>query len=1094
MMRKGIFFAGILLIAQISFAQYIMKTEDGQARPDKPQPISGTPLLNTPELMKYLQSLGDDVFAKSLKKAAENDIGDIKNFYVSNMETNTFESVEFKLLAKGTLAQVWCSTEELNNGHLTQAVADTFLLYLERKSGQSSVNPHEGIIAIDQQYFGQPPDKDGDGLVDALLTDIKDGWEPGSSSGFVAGFFYSMDQTNISGKSNKADIIYLDSYPGIFYNGNVDPNGALQTIAHEYQHLIHFNYDQNEYTFMNEGLSENAEYITGLYTRSAYRYLSNVNVPIFRWNRSDALPDYSRASLFYNYVGDRFGVQNYKYFTQNPLAGPSGFNAALDSAGYAGVNIEEVIHDFHIANLLNDRSVDEKYGYLNPARRGMYIPEQYGYKVFQEAGNTGDVSIMQGAAAYLTFDNIEVQEAAFSFPENVKVSAVIRQADGETSVIPLGSGSTVTFSGINNQAMPLIQYVISNTQPSGNEDTYSETSKISWIINGAKSFRYLSLSTYGTTPKFYWALPYYNNSNIGRFGFSNKYVMPQDGALSKLKLYIASGIDGSTNDSIKVKGEGRLRIAVYSDSSGAPGAAIAEDTISFSQIRPDWNMFDIDDWNLFFKKGDVFHAVYELMVPVVDNKVNSIPLRLDDGRGEQNVTKIMTSPDEFVDMFIDDDTHGQHGVWNEVVYKVTSQEAPQNVKAVSGDGSVQLSWSKSYYKDFKMYKIYGGTSAHPVTPLDSVMYADTTSIVISGLINGKKYYFRITQVNLQGEESDWSNEVNATPMSRAFADMELGVLQNPIFTEYIDIFLSSNEALDPTKIAASLKQGGSSMGIGLVNKDGSNKVFQNTKLKLQAEGEISIIVKARLPFSVSDTYDTLSFTTKRLLKTTQNNISSFDGRVQLKIDKNSVKKAFTMMVIPVRDKERYTLGRKIVINGEKYACITQPLFFSPGNRSFEGELQWDYNEDGARYVFIARVEDNRYYPLNTRFDENTKRLFAHVNISGKYLLLKSLSGKENITTDLPGSFTLAQNYPNPFNPQTTIKFALPRNETVRLEIFNMLGQKVRTLINAELSAGYHRFIWNGKNTLGEPVSSGIYFYRLQAGDAFVKIKKMTLIR
>jgi hypothetical protein len=1089
----------ILLIPQFSQAQYIMKIEGGQ-QPYKPQPISGTPILNTPELMSYLKSLGGDVFAKSLKKPLENDLGTVKNFYVNNMETNTFESVEFKLLAKGTLAQVWCSTAELSNGHLTQAVADTFLLYLENKSGNSSVNPNEGIIAIDQQYFGQPPDKDGDGLVDALLTDIKDGWEPGSSSGYVAGFFYSMDQTNISGKSNKADIIYLDSYPGIYYSGVVDPNGALQTIAHEYQHLIHFNYDQNEYTFVNEGLSENAEYITGLYTRSAYRYLSNVNVPIFRWDRSDALPDYSRTSLFFNYIGDRFGVENYKYYTQNPLAGPAGINAALENSGYSGVILEDVIHDFHIANLVNDRTVDEKYGYINPARKGLNIPEQYGYKVFSDAGNTGNISLMQGGAGYLTFDNIDIQEATFTFPANIKVSAVVYQADGSVSVKPVYSGMTITLSGNNDEIMSKIQYVISNTQPSGNENTYTETTKISWEINGAKSFHYQTLSTYNPVAKFSWGLPYYNSSGVGRLGFTNKYTMPEDGYLSQMKLYVVFGIDGSTGDTIKIKGEGQMRLAVFNDDNGLPGSVLAEDTLDFSEINVNWNSFNIDSWNLFLNEGDIFHAYYEFITPKVDTlfsgqnnpRTNVVPLRLDDGGGEQNVSKIITSPENYTDMFTDDETHGQHAVWNEIVYKVIGQEAPRGLKAVSGDKSVQLTWAKSYYKDFKMYRIYGGETEHPVTLIDSVMNSDTTAIIIKGLTNGQKYYFRMTVVNTAGIESDWSAEVNAKPMSRAFADIELGVLQNPVFTEYIDIFLSSNETLDPTSVAASLKQGGSSRGIGLVNKDGTNKVFQNTKIKLQAEGDISIIAKVKLPFSVSETYDTLAFTTKHLSKQVDNLIKSFDQTVRMKIRKNSIKSNFTMLVIPV--KSNNVNYNEIDINNEKYIPVSDPLFFSPYNREFDGEIQWEYKGEEGRNIFITKVEDNEFSLIATRFDDKKQTLSANVAGSGKYILLKSLSGKENMTMDIPNSFTLAQNYPNPFNPQTTIKFSLPKAKMVRLEIFNMLGQKVRTLINAELPAGYYHFIWNGKNTLGESVSSGIYFYRLQAGDSFSQIKKMTLIR
>ena len=99
----------------------------------------------------------------------------------------------------------------------------------------------------------------------------------------------------------------------------------------------------------------------------------------------------------------------------------------------------------------------------------------------------------------------------------------------------------------------------------------------------------------------------------------------------------------------------------------------------------------------------------------------------------------------------------------------------------------------------------------------------------------------------------------------------------------------------------------------------------------------------------------------------------------------------------------------------------------------------------------------------------------------------------NDLTALPKTYDVAQNYPNPFNPTTTIKFALPAASDVKLEIYNVLGQRVRTLVNGRVEAGYHRVEWDGRNELGHQVATGIYIYRFQAGD-FVKVKKMILMK
>jgi len=94
---------------------------------------------------------------------------------------------------------------------------------------------------------------------------------------------------------------------------------------------------------------------------------------------------------------------------------------------------------------------------------------------------------------------------------------------------------------------------------------------------------------------------------------------------------------------------------------------------------------------------------------------------------------------------------------------------------------------------------------------------------------------------------------------------------------------------------------------------------------------------------------------------------------------------------------------------------------------------------------------------------------------------------------LPTVYALTQNYPNPFNPTTTIDYSIPKSGNVELVIFNMTGQKVRTLVSGKQDAAFYKIVWDGRNDLGENVASGMYFYRLVSG-SFSKIEKMTLIK
>ena len=95
---------------------------------------------------------------------------------------------------------------------------------------------------------------------------------------------------------------------------------------------------------------------------------------------------------------------------------------------------------------------------------------------------------------------------------------------------------------------------------------------------------------------------------------------------------------------------------------------------------------------------------------------------------------------------------------------------------------------------------------------------------------------------------------------------------------------------------------------------------------------------------------------------------------------------------------------------------------------------------------------------------------------------------------LPVVFDLANNYPNPFNPATTIKYALPQAADVALTVYNVLGQPVRTLVAEHQSAGRYVVEWDATNNSGHSLSSGMYFYRLEAGGEFREVKKMLLLK
>jgi flagellar hook assembly protein FlgD len=99
---------------------------------------------------------------------------------------------------------------------------------------------------------------------------------------------------------------------------------------------------------------------------------------------------------------------------------------------------------------------------------------------------------------------------------------------------------------------------------------------------------------------------------------------------------------------------------------------------------------------------------------------------------------------------------------------------------------------------------------------------------------------------------------------------------------------------------------------------------------------------------------------------------------------------------------------------------------------------------------------------------------------------------------LPTEYGLSQNYPNPFNPTTSIKYALPVQSKVAIHIYNVLGQRVRTLMNDDVAAGYHIAEWNGTGNEGQQLASGVYFLQMSAtgtnGKTFSEIRKLMMLK
>jgi len=300
------------------------------------------------------------------------DIGSISIFLVRNLSTNELEEIEFELLMTDSLSKFYGEVSEIATGNINlSTVEELFHTFTSSTLDADSLNLQNGIRSAEETMLGSPPTINNDVIVNILLMDIRDGYF--NSGEFVAGFFDPQDQflcMNQNGlnwqpeanentcsypyswtsNGNGENIIYIDSNPSIIDGDGLE--NALFTLAHEYQHLLHWNADIREgyfgstgtgWTFhnpwINEGISDLMPSILGLGIRDYSSFFDNPTIGLDEWSEigsSSTLPYYAKSALFFQYlyeleglylVGDVFGSSNQGLISIKELYDEKGFES-----------------------------------------------------------------------------------------------------------------------------------------------------------------------------------------------------------------------------------------------------------------------------------------------------------------------------------------------------------------------------------------------------------------------------------------------------------------------------------------------------------------------------------------------------------------------------------------------------------------------------------------------------------------------------------------------------------------------------------------------------------------------------------------------
>lgn len=498
-MKKWVIKSALIIaaasIAQYAAAQHVEELPAGSDRveisphwgdPDYEPIHRSSHLLNRPEIREvyeeYLERRDDPGFReKSLLEVQDYDIGDTKAFYVINFEESQggpddYDEITFELSGQNDRIRLWVEQDELGEDQVSESVISGMMEVLTDQTPAGSIDPERGLYDINKELFGDYPNVDGTGILNILITDVQEARDEEERNLITLGFFNPRDLNPTASNSNAADIIYLNSNPFI-YGGNFGPSNWHSTLSHEIQHLIHGNYGGLN-LFQNEGQSEMSEILTG-YRPRPMNFLSQPeertgmvasrqSQGLFRWRsgQNEVLQDYERAGLLHTYLAERISGETAGSITR----GSGGVAAYQDVMEDEGLEWEDVLIDFHVANLINreyDGHSEFRYT-LHPSLanlRARNFSRVYNAARSRFVTNR-EVELQFGGVKYTRWIDVSELELELESGRGIHHKVWYRTDSDSSPQLESLQGGTHNFSGEISE-MTLISV---NTDPGANEE------------------------------------------------------------------------------------------------------------------------------------------------------------------------------------------------------------------------------------------------------------------------------------------------------------------------------------------------------------------------------------------------------------------------------------------------------------------------------------------------------------------------------------------------------------------------------------------------------------------------------------------------
>jgi len=322
-------------------------------------------------------------------------------------------------------------------------------------------------------------------------------------------------------------------------------------------------------------------------------------------------------------------------------------------------------------------------------------------------------------------------------------------------------------------------------------------------------------------------------------------------------------------------------------------------------------------------------------------------------------------------------------------------------------------------------------------------------------------------------------------------ELFFGMLPNPLLPLSVDFVVKPSEALKAYASAA-VKLGNSSADLTfnhkIVSSDGD---LYSVSYDFTSDGS-GLLILSGTDLSNNETIDTIPFSGYRILRLAPLFAFSPDGSISLKVAGQLSNRGELIV--------SYTPQNIATFERFEWEIINSPCRFITSARIGEGRFELLVKPDmgisspgTSLNVVLFQLQNQTWLPLNTWYSPSRGVFMAYPESLGVFLAAAGPDDAGLQASVLPSQHNLHQNVPNPFNANTMLAFEIGEGSSlyeahVRIEVFNILGQKINTLVDDNLPPGQHMVRWDGSNMSGRCVSTGVYFARLLVGGESSTIK------